>query len=74
MITPTIDSIQKLIAQEKPGAVYEDAVSLMVTDFVDSIIYDKEPPISGEEARSTLQVVMSAYESMEHHDIVKITS
>lgn len=44
----------------------------MLNDFLDSIIEDKEVPISGEEGRRILQIILAAYESAEKNIPIKL--
>jgi UDP-N-acetylglucosamine 3-dehydrogenase len=44
--------------------------SHIVEQFVDSVLYDKEPPVPGEEGMKSLQVILAALESQEKKQIV----
>jgi UDP-N-acetylglucosamine 3-dehydrogenase len=43
-----------------------------VEQFVDSVLYDKEPPVPGEEGMKSLQVILAALESQEKKQIVSL--
>jgi UDP-N-acetylglucosamine 3-dehydrogenase len=47
--------------------------SQVISAFIDSIIEDKEPPVSGEEGLRSLRVVLSALESGQSGKIVKLS-
>lgn len=46
--------------------------SRVINQFIDSIVQDIEPPVTGEEGMKSLQVVLSALESNETKQIVKL--
>jgi UDP-N-acetylglucosamine 3-dehydrogenase len=78
------DPEHNLVVQYKNGEVKNFALggiqtneeggqktSHVITQFVNSIINDTEPPVTGEEGMKSLQVVLSALESNETKRIVK---
>ncbi|CAH0344195.1 Gfo/Idh/MocA family oxidoreductase [Bacillus sp. CECT 9360] len=46
--------------------------SHVIENFVDSILYDKEPPVSGEEGMKSLEVILAAIESNATKQIVRL--
>ena len=79
------DPIHSLIVQYKNGEVVKYELGGIQTNnddgqkdtqvikhFVNSIIYDEQPPVTGEEGMKSLQVVISALESNETKQIVRM--
>lgn len=59
------------------GTIQSNAVggqdnSHIVEQFVDSVLYDKEPPVTGEDAIKSLQVILAALTSQETKQIVSL--
>ncbi|MBZ5752492.1 MULTISPECIES: Gfo/Idh/MocA family protein [Metabacillus] len=46
--------------------------SFVVEKFVDSVLNDQEPPVSGEEGMKSLEVILAAIESNETRKIIKV--
>ncbi|WJE15075.1 Gfo/Idh/MocA family oxidoreductase [Halobacillus sp. ACCC02827] len=46
----------------------------VIDHFVDSILHDREPLITGEEGRKSLEVILSALEASETGKVVKVTT
>lgn len=55
-----------------PNKALEWSYSQEIESFLNSIIEDKEPTVSGEEAREALKLVLAAYESNRTKSIIKL--
>jgi predicted dehydrogenase len=45
----------------------------VIEKFVESILQDQEPPVSGEEGMKSLEVILAALQSNETKQIVKVS-
>jgi len=63
--TPSSLSIYRPGGKEDYSTVFsEDAYFLEIREFVKSVIEDKDPPVKGEDARKTLEVVLAVVKSV----------
>ncbi|ACS90734.1 Gfo/Idh/MocA family protein [Thermococcus sibiricus] len=62
------------VYQDKAEKIYWERadVSGIVNSFLNSIIEDKDPPITGEMAKKNLKIILAAYESSKTGKIIKL--
>lgn len=58
--------------EHTPTNWWEDSIMREISSFIDCIINDKEPEISGEEGRADLEVALAAYESAFTGKVIKL--
>ncbi|AIF69442.1 dehydrogenase [Palaeococcus pacificus DY20341] len=63
------------VYQERAEKIYWERpdVKSIVSSFINSILKDEEPPITGEDAKKNLAIVLAAYESSKHGKAIKLS-
>jgi|Deesub1362B_J571_1020462.scaffolds.fasta_scaffold00059_80 predicted dehydrogenase len=63
------------VYQDRAEKIYWERVDVenIVKSFVNSIIYDKDPPITGEDAKKNLAIILAAYESSKTGKVIKLS-
>ncbi len=62
----------ELVFKPEPGEVEKDVFKNEDQDFVNAIVENIEPPITGEDGRRAVQLCMSAYQSWKEDRLVKL--
>ncbi len=57
---------------KNPGEALEWSYRREIEGFLNSIINDRKPPVSGEEARQALKLILAAYESYKTRSAIKL--